>query len=49
MTNDGGTYANEKLSTFATEAIGAPSSVILLSGVLWSISLPYQSMASTEA
>jgi hypothetical protein len=43
------TYAKEKLSTFCTAATGVPLIVILVNGVLWSVSLPYQSIARTDA
>ena len=43
------TYANVKLSTFCTAATAVPLIVIFVMGVLWSVALPYQSIASTEA
>ena len=43
------THAKEKLSTFCTDATEVPLIVIFVKGVLCSVFLPYQSMASTAA
>jgi hypothetical protein len=46
---DSYTRANEKLSTFCTAATGFPPTVMFVNGVLCSVALPYQSIASTAA
>lgn len=43
------TYAKVKLSTFWIAATAFPPIVMFVNGVLCSVSLPYQSMASTDA
>ena len=45
----GETHANEKLSTFWTAATAFPPIVMFVNGVLCNVSLPYQSIARTDA
>ena len=46
---EGETHAKEKLSTFWIAATALPPIVMFVNGVLCSVSLPYQSIARTEA